>query len=108
MSGLPLNEGTGLFEFLDRIRSSDGLLVLILIALIAFGCYLLSNLAWKVWRAALEEKEREIKRLAHERDKYQSIVFERLLATEILVAHTRGWPEDEGGGGENTSLDKVH
>jgi hypothetical protein len=108
MSGLPLNEGTGLFEFLDRIRSNDGLLVLILIALIAFGCYLLSNLAWKVWRAALEAKEREIRRLAHERDKYQAIVFERLLPTEIFVSHMRGWPEDEGGGGGKSSLEKVH
>jgi hypothetical protein len=108
MIGLQVNPGSGLFEFLDRIRSNDGLLVLILIALIWFCCYLLSKAVWKVWRTAMKAKDQEISRLTQERDRYQSIVFERLLGPEdFLILTQKEWPEDEGGGG-NSSPDKVH
>lgn len=109
MNGLQIDAGAGLFELLDRIRSSNGLLVLILLGLVAFTCSLLSSLAWKVWRAAMDAKEREIRRLTRERDKYQAIVFDRLVVPQdVLLCAPPDWPEDEGGSGQNASLNRVH
>jgi len=107
MMGIQLNEGIGLFDFLDRIRSSNGLLVLVLIAITWLLYYLFSHMLWKVWYAALTGKDQEIARLAKELERYQSVVFERLLGPDDLVILThKGSPEDEGGG--NSSQDKVH
>lgn len=108
MNGFQLNDGMRLFEFLNGDRSNNGLPMLILIALIAFLCCLLCRLAWKVWHAAMEAKDQQIARLTQERDRYQSVIFERLLGSDDLVILTqRGWPEDEGGGG-SPSQNKVH
>jgi len=98
----------GLFEFLDRIRSNDGLLVLVLIVLLCFFFYLASRLFWKVWHAAMDGKDQEIARLTKERDRYQSVVFEKLLPTEgLLILTEKERPESESGG-ENSSQEKVH
>lgn len=108
MIGFQLTDGTRLFEFLDGVRSNNGLPMLLLIALIAFMCCLLTRLTWKVWRAAMEAKDQQIARLTQERDRYQSVIFERLLGSDDLVIFTqRGWPEDEGGGG-SPSQGKFH
>jgi len=108
MIGFQFDYRIGLFELLDQIRSNDGLLVLVLIVLSWFSCYLFFHLVWKVWHAAMKGKDEEIARLTKERDRYQSVVFERLLTEDDLVIVThKGSPEDEGGGG-NSSQDKVH
>ncbi len=102
------SEGIGLFEFLDRIRSNDGLLVLILIAFVCFLCYAFSHLCWKTWQAAARAKDQEIARLTKELERYQSIVLDRLLGVDDMVVLTsRGWPEDEGGSG-SSSQEQVH
>lgn len=57
MLGFTAEGKIGLFEFLDRIRSNDGLLVLVLIVLLCFFFYLASRLFWKVWHAAMDGKD---------------------------------------------------
>jgi len=37
----------------------------------------------KVWDKAMQAKDDEIKRLVAERDRYQSLVFKRLLSSDI-------------------------
>jgi hypothetical protein len=69
-------------ELLGQIRSQYGLVVLVLVLLLVFGCLLLWKLVWKVWNAAMEAKDREIERISKERDKYQALVFERLKSSE--------------------------
>ncbi|HEV7715816.1 MAG TPA: hypothetical protein VGO53_09480 [Steroidobacteraceae bacterium] len=65
-------------ELLQKIQSEYGLLVLVLVLLVAFGCWLLWRLTWKVWSVAMKSKDEEIVRLAAERDRYQAMVFGRL------------------------------
>jgi hypothetical protein len=109
MFGFQVGQGRGLIEFLDRIRSDDGLLVLLLITLLLFICYLALQLLWKVCHTVMEGKDQEIVRLTKELDRYQSVVFERLLVSDddLALFTDKGWPEDESGGG-NSSQDKVH
>lgn len=108
MIGFQGGEGIVLFDLLDRIRSNGGLLVLVLIAITWLLWHLFYRLLWKVWRAAMRAKDQEIERLIKELDKYQSIVFERLLGPDDLVVLTqKRWPESEGGGG-NSSQDMVN
>lgn len=101
MLGLAAEGKMGLFEFLDRIRSNDGLLVLVLIALLCFFFYLASRLIWKVWHAAMDEKDQAIARLTKERDMYQSVVFEKLLPADGLLVLTE--KVRTGGGSGNSS-----
>ncbi len=107
MIGFMLEEGMGLFEFLDRIRSNNGMLVLVLIAIAWFLCHLVSRLLWKVWQSAAAAKDQEIRRLMRELEKYQSIVFKRLLGLDDVVAlANKEWPEEGGSG--NSPQEKVH
>lgn len=73
-----------LSELLSQIRSQYGLVVLVLVLLLVFGCLLLWKLVWKVWSAAMEAKDREIERVSKERDKYQALIFERLKSSEAI------------------------
>jgi hypothetical protein len=108
MIGFLFDDGIRVFEFPHQFGSNDGSLMLFLIALNCFVCCLLSRLTWKIWREAMNAKDQEIARLAQERNKYQSVVFDRLLGSDDLVVLThKGWPEDEGGGG-SPSQEKVH
>jgi hypothetical protein len=108
MMDLVASEGIGLFEFLDRIRSANGLLVLVLIAFVYFLCYCLWKLCWKTWQASARAKDQEIARLTKELEEYRSVVFDRLLEVDDMVVVTRrGWPDDEGGSG-NSSQEQVH
>lgn len=72
----------GFLELLSQIQSQYGLIVLVLVLLLAFGCLLLWSLIWKVWNAAMEAKDKEIERVSKERDKYQSLIFGRLKSSE--------------------------
>jgi hypothetical protein len=109
MFGILTTEGIGLFEFLDRIRSNDGLPALVLFTVLVFVCHTFSRLLWKVWRMALKGKDQEIARLTKERDRYQAVVFEHLiyLDDDLVILTNKEFPDDEGGGG-NSSQDKVH
>jgi hypothetical protein len=73
----------GFLELLNQIQSQYGLIVLILVLLLAFFCFLLWKLIWKVWSAAMKAKDDEIKRISKERDKYQTLVFKRLKSSEV-------------------------
>jgi hypothetical protein len=108
MLGITPNEKMGLFEFLDRIRSNDGLLVLVLIVLLCFFFYAASRLFGKLWHAAMDGKDQEIARLTKERDRYQSVVFEKLLPTDGLPMLTAKETADGESGGENPFQEKVH
>lgn len=74
-------------DLLSQIGSQYGLVVLVLVLLLAFGCILLWKLVWKVWSAAMEAKDKEIERLSKERDKYQALVFERLKSSETRLSN---------------------
>lgn len=78
--------GNAFSEFLSQISSQYGLvvLVLVLVLLLVFGCFLLWKLVWRVWNAAMEAKDKEIERVSKERDKYQTLVFERLRSSEAM------------------------
>lgn len=72
----------GFLELLKQIQSQYGLIVLVLVVLLGFVCFLLWKLIWQVWSAAMQSKEREIERVSKERDKYQALFFERLKSSE--------------------------
>lgn len=67
----------GLLQLLNQIQSQYGLLVLMLVLIIAFGCLLFWKLVWRVWSGALRAKESEIERLMEERDMYQEMALGR-------------------------------
>jgi hypothetical protein len=71
-----------LLDLLNQIQSQHGPVVLILIVIIFAGCGVFWVLIWKVWSAAMKAKDDEIARLAKERDKYQTLVFQRLKTSE--------------------------
>lgn len=73
----------GFLELLNQIESQYGLIVLVLVLLLAFGCFLLWKLIWNVWSSAMAAKDKEIERVSKERDKYQAMVFERLRSSEV-------------------------
>jgi hypothetical protein len=72
----------GFLDLLSQIQSQYGLIVLVLVLLLAFVCWLLWALIWKVWSAAMAAKDKEIERVSRERDKYQTLVFNRLKSSE--------------------------
>lgn len=76
-----------LSALLSQIRSQYGLVVLVLVLLLVFGCFLLWKLVWKVWSAAMEAKDSEIERISKERDKYQALVFDRLKSSEAHLSN---------------------
>ena len=76
----------GFLDLLNQIQSQYGLIVLVLVLFLAFACFLLWKLIWKVWSAAMTAKDREIERVSKERDKYQALVFERLKSSEATAA----------------------
>lgn len=71
----------GIWELILTVQEQHGLsaAILLLIVLALFG--LLYKLIWKVWSSAMKSKDDEIERLVRERDKYQKLVFERLLTS---------------------------
>lgn len=62
----------GFLGLLTQIQSQYELIVLVLVLLLAFVCFLLWKLIWQVWSTAMESKEKEIERVSKERDKYQA------------------------------------
>jgi hypothetical protein len=82
-------EKAGLLQLLNQIQSQYGLLVLMLVVIIVFGCSIFWRLIWRVWSGALSAKESEIARLERERDRYQAVVFDRLRASKALDPRER-------------------
>ena len=64
--------------FIIDLYNDHGLWVFFLL----FVCYLFWRLIWKVWSVAMKSKDDEIDRLVKERDKYQNLVFDRLISSE--------------------------
>jgi hypothetical protein len=74
----------GLLQLLNQIHSQYGLLVLMLVLIIVFGCLVFWKLVWRVWSGALSAKESEIERLVEERDMYQKMVLDHPGASTEL------------------------
>lgn len=68
----------GFLSFILNILDKHGVVALVL----CFVCLLFWRMVWKVWDRAMNEKNAEIERLVKERDKYQSLVFERMLSSQ--------------------------
>lgn len=85
MEASQLAHATGLFEFLNDVRSKNGVVVLTLLAVIWFLYRGLSTLIWRVWSAAMQSKDREIARLVLDRDQYRKLVLDRLRLLESLT-----------------------
>lgn len=73
----------GLLQLLNQIHSQYGLLVLMLVVIIVFGCLLFWKLVWRVWSGALSAKDSQIERLVEERDMYQEIVLDSLRRSRL-------------------------
>ena len=84
----------GLLQFLEQIHSQYGLVVLMLVLIIGFGCFLFWKLIWKVWSSALMAKNQEIARLARERDVYKAMAFDCLRSTKPLALQERAAREN--------------
>ena len=74
-----------LSQLMSQIESQYGLLVLMLVAIIGFGCFLFWSLIWKVWNRALSAKEEEITRLTIDRNTYRALVFEDFRISKTLA-----------------------
>jgi len=74
---MPENGG-GFWSFLADVFEQHGVTAILLIAV----CYLFYKLIWKVWNRAMDAKDQEIERLVEERNKYQKLVFDKLLSSE--------------------------
>ena len=98
---------TGLFDFLDSVRSENGVVVLTLLAVIWFLYRGLSILIWRVWNATMQSKDREIARLILDRDRYQALVFERLRFLESLNGYRSRVQTDESSS-HGVITDEVH
>lgn len=72
----------GLPQLLNQIQTQYGVLVLMLVLIIVFGCLLFWKLIWRVWSGALSAKENEIARLERERHAYQAMLFDRLRTSK--------------------------
>jgi hypothetical protein len=84
----------GMLEILTQILSKYGLVVLVLVLLLAFVCFLMWKLTWNVWSKAMESKDQEIQRISLQRDKYQALVFAQLESSAVDTADSRN---DRGG-----------
>lgn len=69
--------GSGFWGFCLDVLNRHGAVALAL----CFVCFLLWKLTWRVWDRAMKAKDEEITRIVAERDKYQKLVFERLLTS---------------------------
>jgi hypothetical protein len=74
----------GLLQILNQIQSQYGVVVLMLVVIIGFGCLLFWKLIWRVWSSALSAKEQEIARLERERDLYQVMIFDSLRTSKAF------------------------
>ena len=82
----------GLWTYLAEVLKDHGAA--------AIGFVILSllfyKLTWKVWDGAMKAKDAEIERLVKERDKYQAIVFERMLSTKMPTSEVETQKKSEG------------
>ncbi len=71
------SSSTGVWGLAGRVLESQGLLGMMLVLLL----FMFWSMVWRVWSGTLKAKDAEIKRLVEERNRYQSLVFERLLSS---------------------------
>ena len=84
---VPAQPEPGFWALCFDVFRQHGVIALVLIGI----CFLFYKLIWKVWNTAILSKDQEIERLVKERDKYQNLVFERLLSSD---------PKDKEKGGK--------
>lgn len=73
-----IDDSEGMWSLLADVLDQHGVTAILLIAV----CILFYKLIWKVWNRAMDAKDQEIERLVEERNKYQRLVFDRLLSSE--------------------------
>lgn len=86
---------TGFFQFIGEVLKEHGSVAVALVTVTV----LFYKMTWSVWRDAMKAKNEEIERLVAERNKYQQIVFERLLSskeTPVKEAANGSKPASEG------------
>lgn len=74
-----LGDPSSFWTFLAEVLKEHGAITVALL----FGMFVFWRLIWRVWDRAMKAKDEEIDRLVIERDKYQKLVFDRLLSSEI-------------------------
>lgn len=79
MIGSTASRETGFWSFVQEILREHGVVALVLIVVLV----LFWKLIWRVWDRALKDKDKEVARIAEERDRYQKLVFERLLSCNL-------------------------
>jgi hypothetical protein len=82
----------GILEILSQLQFKYGLIVLVLVLLLAFVCFLFWKMTWNVWSKAMDGKDQEIQRMLLERNEYRALVFARLKSSEAdaTVPKSRG------------------
>ena len=75
---------------LGELIEKHGVLVFFLVVI----SFLFWRLIWKVWHSAMLAKDAEIERLVKERDKYQTLVFQRLLTSGNSPNNEETKPDD--------------
>jgi hypothetical protein len=83
------SSGAGMWDFVLEVLRNHGAVAVAL----CFVCFLFWRMIWKVWDRAMKAKDEEINRLVIERDKYQSLVFERLMTSRAELTEP---PEKDG------------
>jgi len=82
---------SGFWGLVWVVFQKHGVVALLLIAV----CFIFYKLIWKVWNAAMQAKNEEIARLVAERDKYQRLVFDRLLSSDVQTSVDDQEPDQE-------------
>lgn len=81
-----------MLDFLGGVLTEHGAVA----AMLVIVCILFYSLIWKVWDRAMTAKDEEIKRLVDERNRYQELVFERLLSSKFDEPDDK--PSEKGAG----------
>lgn len=85
--------GTGSFitQLIDAVAKHGPVTVVLVVLLFLFW-----QLLWRVWDRAMKAKDEEIERLVKERDRYQELVFTRLISSEPKAAAENQAPSEGG------------
>lgn len=71
------------WELINTIQDEYGLAFVVLFLVFLLFASLFYRLIWKVWSSAMKAKDDEIERLVEERNKYQRLVFDKLLTSVV-------------------------
>jgi F0F1-type ATP synthase membrane subunit b/b' len=80
---LPEVDEPEFWELINTIQDEYGLAFVVLFLVFLLFASLFYRLIWKVWSSAMKAKDDEIERLVEERNKYQRLVFDKLLTSVV-------------------------